>query len=121
MSAQRLSTIAAVLTTAGLFLPAGAAFAGGTYHSPFATPASSVSADNTRTTRYYIPTGAPVNRSYTWYAPPAGYQVIMQGTPAAPREVELTGPGGTSRSFRLEGPVVMRTPYQYVRTGPQGK
>jgi hypothetical protein len=117
MNAQRLSAIAAVLTTAALFLPGGAAFAGGTYRSPASASAGSRSADNTGPTSYYLPAGAPVNRTYTWYAPPAGYQVIMQGTPTAPRAVELVGPDGTSRTYRLEGPVLMRTNYIFVRVG----
>jgi hypothetical protein len=67
-----------------------------------------------RETRPYIPPGAPLDRTYTCYAPPEGYEVLYAGTPAAPRWVTVLGPDGTPRSYRLEGPVVVRRPAAYV-------
>jgi hypothetical protein len=65
--------------------------------------------------RYYIPPGAPLGRTYTWYAPPLGYEVIREGTPAAPGSFPAVGPDGVPRTFPLEGPVVTRIRYQAVR------
>jgi hypothetical protein len=118
MSYQRFfANAAAALMTAALCLPAAQALAGATYRSPPPTTYSSHSADNTRHTSYYVPTGAPVNRTYSWYAPPAGYQVVMEGTSSVPRTVTVVGPDGTSRTTRLEGPVVMRVQYNVIRQG----
>jgi hypothetical protein len=66
---------------------------------------------------WYIPRGAPLRGSYTWYAPPKGYKVIREGTPSAPRYQTVIGPDGTRRTFRLEGPVVTRLRYVAVRDG----
>jgi hypothetical protein len=117
MHAQRFPAITALaLATAALCLPTGAALAGPTYRSPPPKPASSRSAtDNTRQTNYSIPPGAPLDRTYTWYAPPAGYEVVLEGTPSEPRTVTVVGPDGSSRTTRLEGPVVMRLHYYAVR------
>jgi hypothetical protein len=64
---------------------------------------------------WYLPQGAPTHRSYTYYAPPRGYTVIREGTPSAPQVVTVVGPDGRRRTYRLEGPVVMRL--RYVPTG----
>jgi hypothetical protein len=66
-----------------------------------------------RETHPYIPPGAPVDRTFTWYALPEGYQVIYEGTPSAPRYVTEVAPDGSTRVVRLEGPIVMR-PARYV-------
>jgi hypothetical protein len=110
MKLRQLHTVTvAALVTVFLLLFAQESFAGGTYRSPPAVSAGkSADADTTRQTNYYIPTGAPVHRTFSWYAPPPGYQVILEGTPAEPREVTVVGPDGISRRVRLEGPVVMR-------------
>lgn len=107
------------LVLAGLaaaLLPADRASAGGTYHAPHVTarPGPSGSPGNIR---WDIPTGAPTGRTYTWYAPPAGYQVVIQATPTEPRSVTVEGPDGSTRTFRLEGPVIMRVREYVVRQG----
>jgi len=116
MSSHRLAAIGA-LALAALCLPAGSASAGGCYHCPRSAPAIGQSADNTRHTLYYLPAGAPVNRNYAWYAPPAGYQVLLEGTPVAPRAVTVVGPDGNARTTQLEGSVVVRLRYYALRTG----
>jgi hypothetical protein len=108
--------VAAALVLAVLLPSCEVVLAGGTYHSPPSTGASRrSSADNTRLTSYSLPLGAPVDRTYTWYAPPAGYKVVTEGTPQAPRMVTVVGPDGTVRSTRLEGPIVVRLRYHIVR------
>jgi hypothetical protein len=116
MRFQRLAALGTAALTAVLCLPADDVFAGGTYRCPPAVAASS-RADNTRQTSYLVPAGAPVDRNYSWYAPPPGYQVVVQGTPAAPRTVTVVGPDGSARATRLEGPVVVRLQYYLVRQG----
>lgn len=64
-----------------------------------------------------IPPGAPLRGSYTYYAPPKGYKVIREATPSAPRYETVIGPDGSRRTFRLEGPVVMRLRYVADRGG----
>jgi hypothetical protein len=70
-------------------------------------------AEPPRQTHAYLPPGAPVDRNFTWYAPPEGYQVIYEGTPSTPRYVTEVAPDGSTRVVRVEGPVVMR-PVRYV-------
>jgi hypothetical protein len=108
-------TVIALVSVVLLWL-AQASFAGGTYRSPPAVSAGThANANTTRQTSYYIPTGAPVHRTFTWYAPPPGYQVVLEGTPAEPRQVTVVAPDGISRNVRLEGPVVMRVHHYAVR------
>jgi hypothetical protein len=115
---QRLpAALAAALVAAALCVPAQVVLAGGgggTYHTP---PKVKVyrndSTVGTVTSRYYIAPGAPMDRTYTWYAPPEGYEVIREGTPSAPIPVTFQGPNGQRRTFPVEGPVVVRT-YRYV-------
>jgi len=119
MNVRRFPSIAGAALIAAALFPCGEGlFAGGTYHCPRAAAAGSrPSADNTRLTSYNLPVGAPVDRTYTWYAPPAGYKVVTKGTPQEPRTVTVVGPDGTARSTRLEGPVVVRLHYYVVRQG----
>jgi hypothetical protein len=103
------------LVSAALCLPAATALAGGgggRYHSP--PPTTRQTVRTTQETRYYLPPGAPLARTYTWYAPPAGYEVIREGTPAAPGSFAAVGPDGVQRTYPLEGPVVTRIRYQVV-------
>ena len=72
-----------------------------------------------RQTRPDIPSGAPMDRTFTWYAPPEGYEVILAATPLAPRYVTEVAPDGRTRIVRVEGPIVMR-PVRYVRR-PENK
>lgn len=101
------------LATAALALSSDLASAGGTYRSPPPKTRSSSAERSSRQTPHYLPPGAPLDRTYTWYAPPEGYEVVMEGTPSAPLMVTVTGPDGRQRTYRLEGPVVMR-PSSYV-------
>jgi hypothetical protein len=114
---QRFSAIG-VLALAGvaLCLPE-AVRAGGTYRSPPPVRSTASATEAPRQTSYYLPSGAPLGRTYTWYAPPAGYQVLMEATPSQPSYVTVVGPDGKSRTFHLEGPVVMRLSYSAVRSG----
>jgi hypothetical protein len=89
----------------------------GTYRSPPSVRPTQPALTANWQTSYYLPQGAPLGRTYTWYAPPAGYQVIMEGTPSDPNYVKVVGPDGKSRTFRLEGPIVMRPSYYTVRSG----
>jgi hypothetical protein len=116
MNRQQLRTLTmTALVSVVLLLLAHESFAGSTYRSPPAVSAGTrPGAYTTRQTSYYIPTGAPVHRTFTWYAPPPGYQVILEGTPAEPRQVTVVGPDGISRSVRLEGPVIMRVHHYAV-------
>jgi uncharacterized protein (TIGR03000 family) len=77
-------------------------------------------ASGPRETRWYIPPGAPMDRTFTWYAPPEGYEVIYEGTPAAPQWLTVVGPDGVVRAYRLEGPVVMRPHHYALRDQPAG-
>jgi hypothetical protein len=114
---QRLLAALAAALAAALCLPADAVRAGGTYHSPPKVTVYHYSSTvATTTARYYIPAGAPMDRTYTWYAPPGGYEVIREGTPSAPVPVTFQGPNGVRRTFPVEGPVVVRS-YRYVARG----
>jgi hypothetical protein len=104
------------IIAAALCLGGADAFAGGTYHSPPA-PAKYRSDDGANQTNYYLPAGAPVHRTYSYYAPPPGYEVVVEGTPTAPRFVTIVGPDGQVRTMRLEGPVVMRIRQYVARQG----
>jgi hypothetical protein len=118
MLCQRFPALVVPLTIAALCLPAIDVFPRGGYPSPPAqhsTPVKPV-ADLISPPGSATP-GAPLNRTYTWYAPPAGYQVIREGTPSQPRFVTVVGPDGKARTFRLEGPVVVRFHYVSVRQG----
>jgi hypothetical protein len=117
MNWQRFSAIGLLtLATMALCL-SQAARAGGTYRSPPSVRSTPSVPDAPWKTSYFLPPGAPVGRTYSWYAPPAGYQVIMAGTPTEPSYVTLVGPDGKSRTVRLEGPIVMRPTSYVVRAG----
>jgi hypothetical protein len=103
----------AALVTLALSLPASMVMAGGTYHSPPHRNNNHKASTSVQQTPYYLPPGAPVDRTYTWYAPPGGYEVIWEGSPAAPATVAIVGPDGVERTYRLEGRVVFR-PHSYV-------
>jgi hypothetical protein len=119
MICQRVPAIAVMaLTIAGLCLPVGDLLAGPAYRSPPAAPPRPAP-DTFRTAPWYIPADAPLNRTYTWYAPPAGYEVIWQATPSEPRFVTVVGPDGISRIVRMEGPLVTRLRYVNSRSGPR--
>jgi hypothetical protein len=118
MPCQRIPALAVLAVCAAALGPAaGDVVAGGTYRSP--PPVRTVRrTDNTPQERAWsLPAGAPTNRTYTYYAPPAGYEVVVEGTPAEPRVVTVVGPDGRTQTTRLEGPVVTRVRAYVVRPG----
>jgi hypothetical protein len=121
MFSQRPSTIGVTTLVAGaLCLLAGPAWAGPAYrYNKVYRTSPAASRNATTQASYFIPPGAPLDRTYTWYAPPEGYEVIRQGTPSAPVALTVVGPDGVQRVFRLEGPVVTRPQAYVVRKAPQ--
>jgi hypothetical protein len=63
-----------------------------------------------RTYAWDLPPSVPTDRTYSWYAPPSDMQVVIQATTSEPRYVTVVSPDGTKRTFRAEGPVVIRRP-----------
>jgi hypothetical protein len=105
------------VAAAALSLLPGEALAGGTYRSPAARAVQSTAVTRSAETAWLLPAGAPTGRTYTYYAPPPGYQVVVEGTPSAPTTVTVVGPDGQARTTRLEGPVVTRLRYYVVSQG----
>jgi hypothetical protein len=117
MARQRLPAVAALgLAAAALGMLAGDVLARGGYQKPPAQettptrPTSDKLSAPSNAPRF-VPAGVPLDRTYTWYSPPAGYRILWEATPSQPRLVTIVGPDGRARTFRLVGPVVLRPHY----------
>jgi nitrous oxide reductase len=121
MFSQRPSAIGiTALVAAALCVAVGPARAGPAYrYSKVSRTTAANRTTSTTPANYFIPPGAPLDRSYTWYAPPQGYEVVRQGIPSAPVVLPVVGPDGVQRAYRLEGPVVSRPLAYFVRQAPR--